>query len=224
MEKIAKAGLKTAVFKSLSPELAKDGFALKGAKDTFLRRHDGVTDIFQLVCLDGKPGYRIQPNVGVRIERVEELFHQTSGFEPKYQKDTATIGSSMGILLSEDSRACEFLLESASEAASVAEKIAAVFHDFDLPYFDRWASLEAIDAELNDKPTERTPHRGVPWSRCSTGIIVAKLVGRSDYDQLAAVYTDVMSKFSKGFYLKRFQSLLESLECVESGSGMPGRE
>ena len=217
---VVDTGLKTAFFKSLHPELAKHGFSLKAAKDSFVRRRAEVTDLFQLVCLDGKRGYRIQPNTGVRIERIEELFHKTSGFEPKYQKDTATMGNSVGIFLDGDSRSCEFLLESGSDVASVTEKIMGVFRENALPYFERWGSLQAIDAELNDKPAERTPHRALAWFRCSTGITVARLLGRPDYEQLAAFYTEVMTRDNKGFYLKRFQALLRSLESVEPGCGL----
>jgi hypothetical protein len=220
MGTVVDVGLKTSLFKSLHPELTKHGFSLKAAKDRFIRRRGGVTDLFQLVCLDANPGYRIQPNTGVRIDRIEELFHQTSGFEPKYRKDTATMGGSVGVLLNGDSRSCEFMLESECKVTSVAEKIMSVFRDFALPYFERWGSLQAIDTELNHDPTEGTPHRALAWFRCSTGIIVARLLGRPDYDQLAAFYTNIMTDDNKGFYLKRFVELLRSLETVEPGCGL----
>lgn len=212
--------LKTALFDALCRQLAKYDFTFKAKVDNFVRQHDGTLEIFQITCLDGKPGYRIQPGVAVRIEQVENIFHQTSGFESKHQKDTPTMGSSVGILLTGDSRSCEFLLETESEVQSITKKIMDVFHDFALPYFERWGSLTAIDAELNDKPTERTLHRALAWFRCSTGIIVAKLLDRPDYDQLAAYYTEVMTQDNNGFYLKRFQALLESLESVEAESGL----
>ena len=91
-----------------------------------------------------------------------------------------------------------------------------VFRTFALPYFEKFVSLAAIDAELNDKPTERTPNRGSPWLRCSTGLIVAKLVGRPNYQELIDIYTEVVSGNAKGFYLKRFQALVQSLEAVEA--------
>jgi hypothetical protein len=220
MKNISNTELKKAVLSSLSPELVKCGFSFKLKNNLFIRRRGEVTDQFQLVWLDAKPGYRIQPNVGVRIEQVEDIFHQTSGFESKYQKDTPTMGNSIGIFLTGDSRDCEFLLESKSEADSTAEKIAGVFREFALPYFERWGSLTAIDAELNNKRGERTHQRVGAWFRCSTGIIVAKLVGRPDYEQLAAFYAEIMTQDNKGFYLKRFQALVKSLESVESGSGL----
>jgi hypothetical protein len=212
--------LKAALFESVRRQLVDDGFEFNAVNDQFIRRHGGIADEFQLVCKDAKPGYRVQPNVGVRIDRVEQIFHQTSGFELQYQDSTSTMGAPVGVLLSGSPRACEFLLESESEIASVAEKIVRVFREVALPYFERWSSLAAIDAELNDKPAERTSHRGLAWFRCSTGIIVAKLVGRPDYEQLAAFYLDVMTRDNKGFYLKRFKPLLKSLESVEAGSSL----
>jgi hypothetical protein len=212
--------LKVRLFESVRRQLIGHGFVLNAVRDNFVRRHDGITDIFQLTCLDAKPGYRILPGVAVRIERVENIFHETSGFERKYQKDTPTMGTRMGSLLTGSPRACEFLLESESEIASVTEMIVGVFREFAPPYFEKWGSLAAIDAELNDKPGERMHNRALAWFRCSTGIIVAKLVGRHNYGELVAFYTDVMTRDNKGFYLKRFQALVKSLESVEPGSGL----
>jgi hypothetical protein len=206
--------LKGLLLESLQKSLSDDGFILKAPKDSFIRRRGGVTDIFQMVCLDGNPGLRIQPNVAVRIERVEDIFHQTSGFAARDQKDTPTLGGAIGNITKNDNRACEFLLASPTEVAFVAEQVMRVFHDFALPYFERFGTLSAIDAELNTRPTERTPNRVAPWLRCATGIIVARLVGRSDYRQLIETYSDVMTHSDKGFYLKRFRALVQSLDAI----------
>jgi hypothetical protein len=204
--------LKAALFESVYRLLNGKHFALKASRDEFIRRRDGIVDVFQLVCKDGKIGYRIQPNLGIRIDRVEKIFHQTSGFRPEHMDGTSTMGAPIGTLLGGSARDCEILLESKSEIASVTEKIMRLFHDVALPYFERWSSLAAIDAELNNNPSHKTLHRGLAWFRCSTGIIVAKLIGRPDYEQLARFYTEVMSQDNKGFYLKRFEALLKALE------------
>jgi hypothetical protein len=203
--------LKAALFATLREQLSGEGFTLKPARNTFVRVHEGRSDFFQLVCLDAKPGWRIQPNVGIRIERVEDIFHKTSGFEAKYQGDTPTIGAAVGNIEDGDNRACEFLLETPADVHRIAGEIMKVFHEFAIPYFNKFSSLSAIDAELNTRPTERTPNRPFSWLRCSTGIIVAKLVGRPDYDTLAMIYSDFLARTNKGFYLKRFKALLESL-------------
>jgi hypothetical protein len=220
MVSASKRLLKTALFEHMRAKLAEHGFILKAQKDAFIRKADGITDIFLLVCLDAKPGYRIHPDVGVRFELVEQIFHKTSGFEPKYQKDTPTIGGSVGNIMSNDTRPCEFLLESEAGIPVVSEHLVRVFRDFALSYFDKFHSLFAIDAELNDNPTRRTPNRVAPWPRESTGLIVAKLVGRPDYENLAGVYSTVMRDSHKGFYYKTFEALVKSLESIKAGSGL----
>ncbi len=186
-------------------------YQLKLMKDSFIRKHEATSWIYQLVFLENGIGWRIQPSVGVRIERVEEIFHQTSGFEAKYQKDTPTIGGFVGSIRGGTNRNCEFLLNGEEDIPQVADALIRVLHDFAVPWFKRFSSLPAIDAELNDKPSERTPNRVAPWLRCATGSIVARLVDRPQYDELVAVYLDTMRSSDKGFYLVRYQALLDSL-------------
>ena len=207
--------LKIALFESLRRQLSGEGFELNAPRDKFLRRHDGISDSFQLACKDAKPGYRVQPNVGVRIDRGEEIFHRTSGFDREFQDNTSTMGAPVGALVGANARDCEFLLESDSEIPDVTGKLVKVFRDVALPYYAKWKSLQAIDADLNADPARRTPHRGLAWFRCSTGLIVAKLEGRPDYESLADIYSDIMTKDNKGFYLKRFEALRASLESMK---------
>lgn len=208
--------LKIAVFDSLRSQLSGYGFVLKPAKDSFVRQHEGIVDVFQLVCLEGKPGLRIQPNVAVRVEEIETIFHQTSGFDQEFQGNTPTIGGAIKNIVGNSNRVCEFVLESNSEVDSVVAKIMNIFTEVALPYFQKYASIKAIDTELNNKPTERTPSRIAPWLRCATGIITAKLTKRSDYEQLVQTYSGIMSRLDKGFYLVRFQALLKSLESIKT--------
>ncbi|GGA39973.1 hypothetical protein GCM10010981_31540 [Dyella nitratireducens] len=57
--------------------------------------------------------------------------------------------------------------------------------------------------------------RGGPaWFRCSTGIIVAKLVERPNYEDLVSFHTGMMTKDNKGFYMKRFEALANSLKTL----------
>jgi hypothetical protein len=102
----------------------------------------------------------------------------------------------------------------------VSAKLLEVFQRIAQLYFERWSSLRAIDAELNTNPTAPTKLRPLTWQRCSTGIIVARLVGRPNYEQLATVYTSEMKDRDR-FYLKYFLPLLDSLQTVEPWSGVP---
>jgi len=206
---------KAKLFESLRSRLDDEGFAYRKQKGWFLRRGADSTDFFQLVCLKSPGGWRIQPNVAVRIERVEEIFHRTSGFEARYQKGTPTIGGSVGAITRTHNSDVEFRLESDSDVVSVAEEILTLFRSIGLPYFERFHSITAVDHELNDDPTRRTPHRAAPWLRCSTGLIVAKLINRPNYHALLDIYTQVLSRSDGGFYLSRFQALQQDLEALK---------
>jgi hypothetical protein len=209
------SNLKRAIFDAVDSRISQYGFTLKRSKERFERKRDGIRDLFQLVCPNDIPGYRIHPDVGMRFEIVEEIFHKTSGWNPKYQKDTPTIGAGVGHIIADDNRKCEFRLKTEEDVPPVADKLADVFRNFALPYYEKFSSLQAIDAEFNNSPTERTRNRSGGWLRCSTGIIVARLVGRPDYDELAKIYTRVMEQVDGGFYLKTFCALLESLQSIE---------
>lgn len=210
--------LKLEIFEHLKPRLVDHGFKLKAAKETFRRQHDGVTDMFQLIFLDNKiddkPGWRIKLSIAVRVEKVEEIFHQTSSFDQKYQSDTATIGSSLNYLTGISRDDSEFPVNSIDEVPLVCSLILDAFSNFALFYFKRFDVLAEIDRELNTKPLEYNSNRGVPYFRCTTGLIVAKLVGRADYEYLVEVYTEIMRTSDKGFYLKRFQALVDSLAAL----------
>lgn len=209
--------LEADVMNSVGAELSRHGFSKD--KGMFIRWHgkmrcDRFTLVFKDAVLGNELAKSIEPHVGVRFERVEDIFHQTSGFEPKYQKRTPTIGTSIGLMLAGDTRAHQSIITSEVDIPRVTTEIVELFQKYALPYFDKFGSLHAIDAELNNRPTRDTVHRVVPWLRCSTGVIVAKLVRRPDYPRLTKIYTDVMRKQDRGFYLRNFEALLKSLEVI----------
>lgn len=211
---------KKTVFSTVARELEPAGFVLDAGKERFAKRHDGLVDVYQLVCVDEKPGWRIRPNVAVRVDLLEDIFHRASGFEGRYQADTISIGGVVGSILHGSARACEFVVQSEASVVPVAAEIVNVFRQAAIPYFAKYEQLREIDIELNDRPTERTQHRVAPWLRCSTGLIVARLVGRSDYRSLLSIYEDVMRRVDNGFYLPRFEALARQLESQAIGGNL----
>ena|GEM_PF-4470044 len=207
--------LKVVLMERLALSFTQEGFAQTDFG--FVRKHStDVLHIFRLTFLDGvgpsgKLGWRIDPGAAVRLEAVEKLYHLTSGFNLKDQRGTATIGNSVGGYLAGRSSACEFAIDSEEQIDDVLAQISEVFHKFALPYFAKYSTLSAIDAALNEKPTEKTPHR-TAVRHAYYGTIVAKLMGRKDYPELVRIYTEVLTNQDRGFYLKRFLDLLTALE------------
>jgi hypothetical protein len=214
MTSTGKAQLRAGLLRSLGADLKVHGFTLKLSKDVLVRKWDDRTDRFRLVFLDGKPGYDVQIDVAIRFERVEEIFHRSSGYPPKSQKDTPTIAATVGDLVARDFRACRFRIVSEDDIPSATQGIVEVFCGIALPYYDKFGSLSAIDRDLNERPCEPTLNQGFPWLRCSAGIIVAKLVNRPNFADLEACYRSTMERVDDGFYTSRFYNLLESLKSI----------
>ena len=109
------------------------------------------------------------------------------------------IWSFVGSIKGGSNRNCEVRVNSEDDVPQAADALLQVFHDFAEPYFERFSALSTIDSELNEKPREETPNRIVPWLWCATGSIVARLVDRPNYGDLAEVYLDTMRTSNKGF-------------------------
>jgi hypothetical protein len=207
--------LPSLVLEALEPSLAPLGFKLAKGKKWFVRRSPGRTETFQVVVLNDKQGFRVSPSVGVRFDDVEDIFHRTSGYEPEYQKDTATVGVDLWRVHGKEG--FQIPLSTESDVPAVASRLLTIFRAQAEPFFARFNSLSAVDAALNERPTEPSTVKVLPWLRASTGAIAARLTGREDYDQLVATYRSVLQNDSKGFYLPRFEALLSDLAKVKAG-------
>lgn len=206
--------LKLQLFEEIHNNIKNRGFKLNVTKGMYTHQPTkGVTELFMLVCPHGATGWRVHPDVGIRFDVVEDIFHQVSGYEKKYQKGTPTIGTGVGNLLFGDNRKCEFLLASASDLSSVADNIEKVFCSVALPYYQEFGSIYAVDALLNSNPRESSRQRPV-WERYATGLIVAKLTKRTNYDELVSIYKEILTTLNNGFYLKKLLLLIEILNSI----------
>jgi hypothetical protein len=191
----------------LYPSLKDRHFSMSRGKKWYVRKNDGREERYQLVVLDGKPGYRVKPSLSVRFDEAERLFHKTSGFEPKYQGGTPTVG----IDLIHDLR-----FVTPGDIHSVAARLMSIFEEEALPYFDQFPNMAAVDSAINDKPTEPCIHRVLPWFRCSTGIIAAKLTHRTNLDELIGIYRRVLTSDNNGYYLPMFNALVADLASQQN--------
>jgi hypothetical protein len=203
--------LKSKIVDALSPELVQQGFQFRASSDRFvLRPSAGVEHAYHLLFTKSEPFVRLDVHISVRLDLVEGIFHRTSGYEKKHQAGTPTMGGALDAIaanpdlkmLLDDKRGPE-------RARSLV--VSPAMLRFCEDWFQRFSTLEGIDHELNDDPLRETPNRPMPWLRCSTGAIVAKLVHRQDYEHVVNAYRDVLRNFSNGFYLPRLERMVADL-------------
>jgi hypothetical protein len=94
--------------------------------------------------------------------------------------------------------------------ATATARIMAIFREKAVPYFAQFNSLAAVDSAINDQPSADCVDRDTTLLRCSTGLIVAKLVGRDNYDELVSIYREVVRSKASHF-LPQLELLLGDL-------------
>jgi hypothetical protein len=155
------------------------------------------------------PGWRISPTVGVRFEEVEKIFHRTSGYEQRaQQKESTTVGIDLWRVFGRDHY--QVALSDEAHLPAATSRIMAIFHEKAEPYFAQFSTLAAVDSAINDQPDADCVHRDSTLLRCSTGVLVAKLVGRENYDQLVSIYREMVRNKSN-HSLAKFELLLSDL-------------
>lgn len=160
----------------------------------------------------------VWPDVGIRFESVERIFHVTSGFSPKDSPNTATLGASCWQLLGcANEQECQYSIRDVSEVSGCVEWLASIFRQCAAGYYLVFGTIEAAEQAVNSSPHEECIHRRWPWLRCSTGMILAKFVSSLQYDHLKDVYSETMRHFAGGFYYGRFEALLKNLREFPTG-------
>jgi hypothetical protein len=214
--------LSMVLVKAVEAELKPLGFKLaKGKKPRARRAPSSISAAFvravdkrkriekyHLMVINEWPGYRICPSVSVRFEEVEGIFHRTSGYDSEQQEDSSTVGIDLWRVFGRNEY--QIPLKDEADLATATSRVLAIFHEKAEPYFTQFSTLATVDSAINDQPGDDCVHRDALWVRCSTGLIVAKLVGRKNYDQLVSIYLD-MVRSKSNFCLARFELLLSDL-------------
>jgi hypothetical protein len=212
------AAFRKEIVAALTPPLASRGFMWRAAQERFVRKGGaGVTHAWHVLITETVPYARLDVHLALRLDAVEEIFHRTSGYERKYQARTPTMGGALGMIANEP-RIPILLHKAGGLQGAVDILLSPTMLNFYEEWYARFSQLAEIDRELNADPRRETPNRPMPWLRCATGIIVASLVGRPDYEVLADAYSEILRAFSNGFYLPRFEALLRERAEARGGT------
>lgn len=193
---------------ALTPAMSARGFRWRGSDEWFHRRVDGVEHRLQLLSVDRPPTVDIEPQLMVRHDLVERIFHRTSGYPPDARDDTPTVGGDLHALVPGTPQRLEIRPDGdvRAAAARLTDALPAIER-----YWLRFSDLAEVDRDLNDDRRRPAANRPLPWLRCSTGLVAARLVGRPDYDGCEADYRRLLAVDNDGFYLGRFEALAADL-------------
>ena len=198
---------------AVAREIASDGFEFDVTSSCFVRQVGVFRHVFQVAFMEKYGRLVCKPDVGVRSDRIEEIFHRTSEFSDVDAINTSTIGVSVKLL----SRSSDYdvSVAGAGDVDQAVRTLLRAFRSIAVPYFDEFGSLEGIDRALNSNPAERCVHMVNERARCSKGLIAAKLLDRPDYEQLLQLYNARVLRAGEMTYKKYFLPLVDDLEHLE---------
>jgi hypothetical protein len=201
--------LKYELLKKLDEQLIKHGFKLNKKVAEFNRKTKRGWHKLQIIFILKSDGWGVEPAIFIRVNQIEEIFHRTSGFEPKYQKGTPTIGLSLNAYAGELGK-YSYLLTEESDIDKIASIYLKAVDEYALPFFDQYDNLEVMERAVNADPYD-AKFTG-PIFKGSEGLILAKMTKKDNYNELVKRYTHYYEQLADGFYLPSFKALVEDLE------------
>jgi hypothetical protein len=182
------------------------GFVYNKRDESYQRSTLIGWEAFAYICLDYKTYWVIEPSIRIRINSVEDLYHESSGFEPRFQKGTPTIAAPISKIINET---CTQRLDE-NNIAEVVNYFDLHFHKHALPFFEKYREPQNIEHLINSSDVNADLYSG-PIDKGSHALILAYLYNRGIMKNVYEKYLLYYQKFSKGFYLRRYEELAKHL-------------
>lgn len=202
---------KTELLKDLESKIKDFGFQLNKKQVEFIKKNELGWFKYQIVFFKINEGWELKPCLLIRCNTVENIFHEISEFEVKYQKDTPTIGSSIEDYLN-DNISYRYRLTDENQIKSIAQQLYILFKTVALPFFAKYNTIDKIDNVLNSNIQDASLTGAI--FKGSKALITAKLTNRDNYQELENYYLNYYSTFSNGFYLPSYLNLVNLLKTL----------
>lgn len=216
------------VMNQMEPEMANIGFTKVFSRQMFSRDKDQnfivTCDLFvygRYNMAENKSGINIEPGIFVHCKPIEKIYSRISTRELDNVLKYITIGNKLSVFVNNPSGKCEvrhkdldlFIYEE-DDVVKIAKVLVDYFKGIGLPYFERYATWEGLDEIFNSNLSYDSVHCAIEPERSLRGIIVAKLIGRKDLDELVKIQSErIRSKGVERFEVE-LNRLLEILDSI----------
>ena len=201
--------LRGEVLNLLDDKLKSFGYKLIKSDSSFIQKNSFGWNKFTITFLVSENGWTIRPGLLIRFDIVENLFHQVSNFEKKYQKGTPTLGVAIENLDTFGFNT-RFDLNDTNQINSIVRELFELFKIVAIPFFAKFNKLSEVDSQLN-KNIEDTSLTGDIF-KGTKSLIIASLLKRNNLKELEKAYQSYYENFADGFYLPEYIKLKELLQ------------
>lgn len=205
------------LYSTLDIFLKPHGFKFVRGRQGFIRHFKGGFHRIIIMVTGYDSEYWIDFTFGIRIDKVENIANPFSELAPEGYKDSMTFHSSWGGI--QGNRLLRYRgVYTEDDAMNAALDMLSFFRDVVLPYFEKYTDINTMDAELNNDPLrkENTRFKFYPYH---VAITLAKLTGRSDFEELVEIYRKHMEVAGGEVteeILPKFNELVEHLRTLDT--------
>jgi len=216
------------VMSVMEPEMARLGFKKSFSRQMFIQDKDqdfivayslGVINDFNMI--KRKAGVTIEPYIYIHNKPIEKIYARITTREIEYILDNITIGNKLADLLANPSgkymvrnQSLNLFLYSENDINEIAQKLMGYFQEDVLPYFEKYATWKGLDDVFNNNLSYNTVHCLIEPERSIRGLILAKLIGRKDLNELIILHREKIRSSINENYLIELNRLLEILDSI----------
>jgi hypothetical protein len=169
------------IFEMLDGTLSGTDFRLKKSEDGFVRKIPGGRQMLGLPLWDYNPEFEFSLNICIRLDAVEEIFHQFSNSPPKYHAMSFTTITRLEHFSAGSGR---YKVTTAEDVASAGSDLAVVIRDKIIPFLNEHEDVQAVDRAVNwQQPGIDITQNP---SRAMHAVILAHLAGHKDFERIVA--------------------------------------
>jgi len=215
-----------AIMTKMEPEMSRFGFKKSFKHHWFIKQQDKYfKGYYRLIAYDSfnytnrTVGIRIEPSVSIQNIEIEKVCEEISSRDLELNS-LKTIGNTIaeiianptGEYLSRNNELKIFFDELNPDAT--ANALLKYFEEVALPYIERFANWQSLDDFFNKNLDRSSVHcRYVP-DRHIRGIIIAKMLNKSNQSELIRLHTKGMERVTNEQYIIELERLLKIVDRI----------
>lgn len=167
------------IFEMLGGIFSETTFRLKKSEDGFVKKISNGRQMLGLPLWDYNPEFEFSLNICIRLDAVEDVFHQFSGSPPKYHSMSFTTMSRLEYFTGGPAK---YTVTTAADVTSAGVALSSAIRDKILPFFDENEDVKALDRTVNVKFPGIDITQNPPGAMHA--VILAHLAGNADFERL----------------------------------------
>ena len=167
---------------------------------------------------DYKPKFYVNFHISLRIDKIEDVANRFAPSTPEELKDTWTIIVDSGYLINgaDHKYGRHYQVVSPEQVLDAVNEFVKFMNTTGEKFLIENGTAIAVDGLINEDPEDvNNPYQSNDFERTLQGITVAKMINRSDFEEVVEAHYRRLKKFKDPEYEEEFMKLSEYLREVE---------